>query len=340
MQVSLLACTSQALAVALGLLGIPLAAAAAEWEAVTTDLLQREKPGYGGLSGVTVDAATGDVYVDVSDRGVFRSNDQGRTWKRLGQEIKGRTETPGCLQLDPGGKTKRVVMATVYGGPIAFGSSDGGDWRFADKASQHIDWCAVDWSDPDLKFVLALKHESGGTLIVSRDGGKSFSETGKGYGPAWVFDDRNAVVALAKTKERPRGGVARTADGGRTFTPCGDFGPVCLPHWQGSALYWLADGQLIKTSDKGQTWQKACDLKDGRFGPVFGKDAAHMFVLTGAGVVESKDGGATWTKPIPLPAEMKGVNPLTWLAYDPQGDILYVMKMTSELYKLSRSGRK
>jgi hypothetical protein len=310
---------------------------AADWQSVTTELLQKEKPGYGGLCGVAVDPTTGELFVDVSDRGIFRSSDQGKNWERLGlAPIKGRTETPGCLQLDPTGKTKRFVTALVYGAPIAVGTSDKGDWRFLDKKSEHVDWCAVDWSDPEMKFILTLKHESGGLLLRSRDGGKSFEEVGKGYGPAWVFDADTAVVTLAKSKERPKGSLVRTVDGGKTFMPCGDYGPICLPRWHESALYWLADNALIKTTTKGETWEKVCELKDGRFGPVFGKDAKQIFVLTGAGIVESTDGGLTWTKPIPIPPELKGVSPLTWMAYDPKNDVLYVMKMTSELYKLSK----
>lgn len=318
----------------------PTAAAAADWEATTTDLLRTEKSGYGGLSGVAVDRATGHVFVDLSDRGVFRSADQGRTWERHGAGLgKGRTETAGCFMLDPTGKTKRLLLPTVYGGPIALGSADGGDWRHLDKASVHVDWCAANWSDPELKFLLTLKHESGGLLLWSRDGGKSFAEVGKGYGPAWVFDADTAVVALAKSKDRPKGGLVRTTDGGKTFQPAGEYAPQWLPRWHGDALYWLADGALIKTTDKAATWAKVCDLKDGRFGPVFGKDSRHLFVLTGAGVVESADGGATWAKPVPLPKELKGVSPLTWLDYDPGNDVLYVMKMGTELYKMPRGGK-
>jgi photosystem II stability/assembly factor-like uncharacterized protein len=321
------------------LVALASSVSAADWQAVTTELLQKEKPGYGGLCGVAVDHATGHVYVNVSDRGVFRSTDQGKTWERLGKEIKGRTETPTCLQLDPTGKTKRLMMATVYGGPIILGSTDKGEWRTLDKTSGHVDWSVADWSDPDLKFILTLKHESGGLLLLSRDGGKTFDEIGKGYGPAWVFDADTAVATLAKSKDRPKGSLVRTTDGGKTFKPVADYAPVSMPRLHGDTLYWLADGALIKTTNKGETWEKVSDLKDGRFGPVFGKDAKHMFVLTGAGVVESTDGGATWGKPIVIPKELKGVSPLTWLEYDPINDVLYVMKMTSELYKMPRSAK-
>src|SRR5262249_6633654 len=109
------------------------------------------------------------------------------------------------------------------------------------------------------------------------------------------------------------------------------------PKWHDGALYWLVDGVIITTTDKGESWKKVCDLKDGRYGPIFGKTAKHMFVLTGAGIVETTDGGATWSKPLAIPKEMKGVSPLTWMEYDPKNDIVYVMKMASDLYRLVRS---
>jgi photosystem II stability/assembly factor-like uncharacterized protein len=311
------------------------AAPAAEWQPVTTELLAAARPGYGGLSGVAVDPRTGYVFVDVSDRGIYRSTDQGRTWQRLGAELKGRTEWPGCLMIDPYGDRKRMVIATVYGAPVARGTT-AGDWAFADKKSAHVDWCAVDWSDPQLRFMLALKHESGGLLLLSRDGGKSFTEVGKGHGPAWIFDGDTAVIAQMKTKDNPRPRLLRTTDGGKTFQPCGSHVAHALPRWKDGTLYWLVEGALLRTTDKGATWTRVSALKDGRFGPVFGKDGRHLFVLTGAGVVESSDGGATWSRPIALPKELKPVAALTWLQYDPKNDVLYAMRMGSQLYKLSR----
>lgn len=321
---------------------LPAAGRAADWQPLTTELLAREKPGFGGLCGVVVDRATGRLFVNVSDRGVFTSNDRGKTWDRLGKgPFKGRTEDPGCFLIDPTGKTKRLLLPLVYGVPVSLGNVDTGDWRTLDKASVHVDWCAADWSDPQMKFLLALKHESGGVLLLSRDGGKSFREVDKGYGPAWVFDADTAVAARLKTKDNPKGGVVRTTDGGKTWKPAADFtpNPIALPRWHGGALHWLAEGALYKTADKGATWQKVGAVKDGRYGPVFGKGAKHLFVLTGAGVVESTDAGATWSAPIALPKALKGGSGLTWLEYDPTADVLYVMKMGSELYALDRTGK-
>jgi photosystem II stability/assembly factor-like uncharacterized protein len=314
-------------------------AAVGQWTPTTTELLAKEKPGFGGLCGVVIDHRTGHLIVNVSDRGFFRSEDQGKSWKRLGDKtIKGRTEWPGCLQLDPVGDGKTLISALVYGEPIAIATDGGATWRFLDKKSSHIDWCAVDWTDADMKFILALKHESGDLLLRSVDGGKTFEEVGKGYGPAWIFDSKTAVVAEAGSKTNPKPGLLRTTDGGKTFQPCAAYAAKALPRWhQGTGtLYWLVAGALLTTTDKGENWKKVCDLKDGRFGPVFGKEAKHLFVLTGAGIVESTDGGETWAKAIAVPKELKGVSALTWMEYDPVHDVLYVMKMGSELFKLER----
>ena len=52
--------------------------------------------------------------------------------------------------------------------------------------------------------------------------------------------------------------------------------------------------------------------------------------------LESADGGASWGKSIPAPKEMKGIDALSWMEYDPLHDTLYVMKMRSELFRWQR----
>ena len=322
----------------------PALAAEPDWQPVLTELLQSEKTGFGGLCGVVVDYQSGDVWVNLSDRGMFHSRDQGQIWKRASDsQPKGRTETPGCWLLDPTSHGGKMVTALVYGSPISVSTDHAATWKFLDSKASHIDWCAVDWTDPDQKFVLALKHESGGLLMSSTDSGQSFNEVGKGYGTGWVFDGQTAVVAEAKSKARPKPNLLRTTDRGKTFQPCGEYSPVgtnsaqALPKWRAGALYWLMDGGLIATTDKGETWKKLGEVKDAQYGPVFGKNSQQMFVLTKSGVAESTDGGATWSKPIPPPQEMKGLGGLSWLEYDPQHDMLYLMKMGSDLYRLARA---
>jgi len=322
-------------------LGTSVFAADPEWKPIVTDLLKSEKTGYGGLCGMVVDHNTGDLWVNLSDRGMYHSADRGKTWKRVSEtQPKGRTETPGCCLLDPTGKSSTMVTALVYGAPINVSADKAATWKEFDKKSAHIDWCAVDWTDPERKFVLALKHEQGGLLMVSNDGGKTFTDVGKGHGTGWIFDNQTAVVARARSKDKPS--LLRTTDGGKTFKSCGEYNPVgresaqALPKWRDGTLYWLTDEGIITTTDKGETWKKIGEVKDAQYGPIFGKDAKHMFVLTKAGVVESTDGGATWSKPLAPPKDMKGIGGLSWLEYDPKNDVIYLMKMTSDLYRLDR----
>ena len=311
-----------------------------EWKAMLGDLPKAEKAGYGGLSGMCVERATGDVLINLSDKGFYRSTDGAKTFQRLGETpVKGRTETPGCFLIDPTGKSKAMLSAFVYGAPAST-SEDGATWKAMSAKAAHADWCAVDWTDPERNFVLAMKHESGEALIASHDGGKTFEEIGKGYGPGWVFDATTAVVAEAKTKDRPKPGLVRTEDGGKTWKPCGEYSPVggnsarALPKWYDSKLYWLVAGALIATGDAGKTWKTVGGIKGAQYGPIFGKTDAHLFVLTGEGIAESTDGGKAWAKPIAVPKELKGAG-LAWLDYDAKGDALYIMKMTGDLYKLT-----
>ena len=303
------------------------------WVPVATEVIAREKLGYGGLSGVVVDRATGQLFIALSDQGVFRSGDQGKSWVRHGKEaVKGRTETPGCMQLDPTRRTNRLLFPTVYGGPIGLGSKESTDWRFVDPKVTHVDWCAFDWSGAEPGLMLTLKHESGGVLLASRDAGKSFQEVGPGYGPAWVFDGNTAVVGAEKVPDRPKG-ILRTTDGARTFQAVADYQPVALPHWKDGTLYWLVQGALIRSIDRGATWQKLSDLPNGQYGPVFGKRADDLYVLTRQGIIASHDDGRTWSKPLALP-EWKGASMLTWIDYDPVNHLLYAMKMGSDLYRM------
>jgi photosystem II stability/assembly factor-like uncharacterized protein len=332
--------------IAAALAAIACAAHAEEpdWQPMLGDLVKREQAGFGGLCGIVVDPATGTVWINVSDRGFYRSDDRAKTFRRASDnQPKGRTESPGCLMLDPTGSSRRLVTALVYGAPIGKSDDGGATWKHMHDKSQHVDWCAVDWTDPETKFVLTLKHEADGLLLASRDGGATFTEVGKSFGPGWVFDNNTAVVAEAKSQRRPRPNLVRTTDGGKTWQPSGTFSPAgnnnsaqALPRWHGDSLYWLVDDGIIATSDRGATWKNVADVKDGRYGPIFGKDARQMFILIGAGVIESTDSGATWSKPIAPPKGLMGTGGLAWLAYDSKGDVLYLMKMGSDLYRLSR----
>src|SRR5262245_13558436 len=93
------------LTLALTLCSLTASAAEPNWQPVLTELLKSEKTGFGGLCGVVVNHETGCVWVNLSDRGLFCSSSGAKQFKRVSdKQPRGRTETPGCLMLDPGDK--------------------------------------------------------------------------------------------------------------------------------------------------------------------------------------------------------------------------------------------
>jgi photosystem II stability/assembly factor-like uncharacterized protein len=244
--------------------------------------------------------------------------------------------------IDPTGRSKSMLSALVYGAPAAISDDGATTFRHMAKRSEHIDWCAIDWTDPKRRFVLALKHEMGGLLMASNDGGKTFRDVGAHFISGWVFDNKTAVVAMEKTESHPEPTLQRTSDGGHRFTTCGDYTPVgghssrALPKWHGEKLYWLTNKGLIVSDDKGVSWEIIAAIEKAAYGPIFGKGKDHLFVLTREGIVESQDGGKTWGDPIPGPGGLIGHGELTWLDYNPLHDILYLTRMGRDLYRLKR----
>src|SRR4051794_230859 len=53
------------------------------WKPLVAELLQKERPGYGGLCGLVVDHANGNLYINLSDKGIYRSVDQGKSFQRM-----------------------------------------------------------------------------------------------------------------------------------------------------------------------------------------------------------------------------------------------------------------
>ena len=54
---------------------------AQDWQPVTEALILAEKPGFGKLCGVVVDHMTGELTINLSDKGLYKSSDAGKTWQ-------------------------------------------------------------------------------------------------------------------------------------------------------------------------------------------------------------------------------------------------------------------
>jgi hypothetical protein len=102
-------------------------------------------------------------------------------------------------------------------------------------------------------------------------------------------------------------------------------------------VFLLIDGKSVYCSPAGassfkpvaETWKEVRAKADKT------RDPRHLFVLAETSIKESRDGGATWLKPIPLPRGFVTTSS-TWVEHDATNDVVYLMKPGSDLYKLAR----
>jgi len=148
--------------------------------------------------------------------------------------------------------------------------------------------------------------------------------------PSW----QPVLTDLLKGEKSARlGGVVVRHDTGCVFVNLGERGIYCSG--AGATKF---DPLKDQSADgpHGKFVRALKECKDSEHGRVNGKNARHVFKLTKAGIVESTDGGDTWSEPIALPKSVKGAESRSWIEYDPKNDILYVMKTGGDLYKLTR----
>lgn len=123
-----------------------------------------------------------------SGSGLFHSTDGGKTWTELQAGKNGLPQKPyGRIEMEFAPSNNNIVYALIEGVDSAlYRSDDGGNtWEKRDKSNLMV-WrpfyfanLVVDPTNPERIFKTDL------TLIVSEDGGKSFSQTGGGSHGDW-----------------------------------------------------------------------------------------------------------------------------------------------------------
>lgn len=303
-------------------------AVAGEWVNISDPVTSQVKPGYAGpTAGVVVDRANGAVFMVVNDQGLWKSTDQGKTFARCDDKaIGGRCETGWALCADPAGN--RMFCFMIYGSS-AMTADSGKTW--AKSKVTHLDYGSVDWGDTG-KRLLALRHEAGGMLTTSSDGGATWTDLAKGFSGCGVFDAKTFVA----TKEKEKG-IFRSTDAGATWKQVHADTPAApVPVVYKSAAYWATGKGLLISKDKGETWAALGEPVDATHGPMFGKNASHIVVVGKGGFMESKDGGKTWEKAAPLPAGFSTNRVGPNYAWDPEGNVFYASTMTKPTLKYAR----
>jgi len=302
------------------LAAVALNADAADWVNISDPVTSQVKPGYAGpTAGVVVDRANGNVFMVVNDQGLWRSADQGKTFERCdGKTIGGRCETGWALQADPAGK--RLACFMIYG-DSAITTDSGATW--SKFKTSHLDFGGVDWEDTG-KRLLALRHESGGKLTTSEDGGQTWKDLEKGFSGCGVID--RATFVATREKEP---GIFRSTDTGATWTKVSEEKPSAgVPVVFRGAAYWPTGKAVLSSRDKGATWEPFGTPVEATHGPYFSNDENHFIVVGKSGFRETRDAGKTWQMLAPLPSgfTVNRVGPN--FAWDARVNALYASSMT------------
>jgi len=219
-------------------------------------------------------AALGHAYGSNDMRGVFRSNDGGKTW----QKILFKDNKTGAIDLvfDPNNphilfaalwEVQRTPWGMTSGGPgsgLYRSGDDGVTWKRLEGhglPSGVLGRIGVSVSGADGNRVYAIIEAEKGGIYRSEDAGESWKLINPDHRftqRAWYFHHIFADPKNAETVYVLNTGVSRSIDGGRTFesirAPHGDNHGLWIdpknPHW----MIVANDGGASVSHDTGKSW--------------------------------------------------------------------------------------
>ena len=219
-------------------------------------------------------AAQGHAFGPNADRGVFRSSDGGRSWKK----VLFVDETTGAADLSMDPANPRVLYAAfwqvvrrpwelVSGGPGSslWRSADGGDtWTKLSEGLPEETWgragVAASPSQPGRVWAIVEAKKAGG-LYVSDDGGQKFrhvSDDHKIRERAWYYSWAYADPKNPDALYLPNVELHRSIDGGRTFqavkAPHGDQHDLWIDPDDPKRMIVGNDGGASISWNGGQSW--------------------------------------------------------------------------------------
>ncbi|MEU8001493.1 F510_1955 family glycosylhydrolase [Catellatospora sp. NPDC049111] len=239
------------------------------------------------------------------------------------------------LAVNPGNGS---LYAATHNGVLRLPDSDGpqrvGEARqdtmaFAVAGSDHFLASGHPATGQDGPVDLGLIESTDGGRTwktLSLSGGADFHTLRYGHGTVFGFNSTNGQLLASKDKTTwdkradialrdfvisptdpdmllatTLDGMARSADGGRTWTPAA--GPqLALLSWPSSSVLWAvtAGGDVMRSSDGGSGW-KPTGRVEGTPTAFAAHDADLFVAVQEGGVLRSSDAGATWTPAYPSP---------------------------------------
>jgi len=230
-------------------------------------------------------AALGHAYGPNTERGVFRSQDGGKTWEKV--LYKDEKTGAGEITFDPNNahilyaalyETNRTPYSLTSGGPGSglYKSSDGGStWKHLEgnglpKGILGKIGLAVSGADSNRVYA-QIEAEAGG-LYRSDDGGEKWMKINDDHRfsqRAWYFTHVFADPKNVDTVYELNTGLLRSTDGGRTFAllaaPHGDHHGLWIDPTNPQRMINGNDGGATITVDGGKSWTRQDNQPTGEF---------------------------------------------------------------------------
>jgi photosystem II stability/assembly factor-like uncharacterized protein len=285
-------------------------------------------------------AALGHAYGPNKERGVFRSNDGGKTW----QQVLFKDANTGAIDLamEPG-KPKNMYAAllqtrrppwSIYPpskgpGTGLYGSKDGGEhWEQLTGhglPSEELGRMGIAFAPSNPKRIYLIADAKEGGLYRSDDGGESWarvSQDARIWGRGWYFSEVSVDSKDPDTVYVPNTSTYRSHDGGKTFTaikgaPGGDdYHQLWIDPDNPLRMVLGCDQGAIVTRNGGETWSSWYNQASGQFYHV-ATDNRFPYWVYGA----QQDSGAAAT---PSRSNYRALNFHDWRPMEAGGESDYV----------------
>jgi photosystem II stability/assembly factor-like uncharacterized protein len=258
-----------------------------------------------GDSNTVYVCATGHLWNDSDERGVYRTTDGGKSWKKV---LAGANASTGCAMLAMAAKEPKTIYASLWdfrrqgwtfrsGGPGSglFKSTDGGDhWTeltsannkgLPEKPYGRIA-LAVAPSKPNVVYAMIESKQS--SLFRSDDGGNTWTKGDSSQYMVWrPFYFANLIVDPKDENKifKTDGPLLASTNGGRSFSSTanahGDFHTVWIDPSNSNLVFTGDDGGFWSSTDGGTRWAHAWNLPVSQFYHVSTDDANPYHVFGG-----------------------------------------------------------
>ena len=262
-------------------------------------------------------AALGHGYGPNPERGVFRSRDGGKSWKK----VLGKDDDTGAIDLAFDPKDSKTIFAALWqtrrppwnvypssNGPGSglYKTTDGGEtWkeiRGGGFPSEKLGRIGVAFARADSKRVYAIVDAKEGGLYASKDGGSSWarvSSESRLWGRGWYFGGVTVDPKDPDTVYVCNVSIYRSKDGGKTFVPFkgapggDDYHELWIDPSDSRRMITATDQGTVVTVDGGITWSSWYNQPTAQFYHVATDDRFPYWIYgaqqdTGAAAVPSR----------------------------------------------------